>query len=124
MSYSPVGYGAWHVLYRRHARCRTVLKAGLTLMKLYETVLGLSNLGEFREDSSLCCSNEFFYLTLYQKTNFRLSQILQTTISTLMKTAESSPNRKKTLWEKDKLLVTSNFSFFPQCFQKTYTADK
>ena len=23
----------------------------------------------------------------------------------------------KTLWEKEKLLVTSNFSFFPQCFQ-------
>ena len=30
---------------------------------------------------------------------------------------------RRTLWEKEKLLVTSNFSFFPQCFQKTCTAD-
>ena len=32
--------------------------------------------------------------------------------------AESYSNRCKTLWEKDKLLVMSNFSFFSQCFQK------
>ena len=25
--------------------------------------------------------------------------------------------------EKEKLLITSNFSFFPQCFQKTCTSD-
>ena len=31
--------------------------------------------------------------------------------------AESYPDGKKTLWEKEKLLVTSNF-FFSQCFQK------
>ena len=30
-----------------------------------------------------------------------------------MKMAESSPKEKKTLWEKEKPLVTSNFSFFP-----------
>ena len=45
---------------------------------------------------------------------------LQTTISNLMKMAASSLNEKKTLWEKEKLLVTSNFSSsFPLCFQKT-----
>ena len=63
--------------------------------------------------------------------------------------AESSPKVLKTLWEKEKLLVTSNFSFslsvfkillfptvfspfptvfskyfyFPQCFQNTFIAD-
>ena len=31
--------------------------------------------------------------------------------------AESNPNGYKTLWEKEKLLVMSNFSF-SQCFQK------
>ena len=31
--------------------------------------------------------------------------------------AESYSNQKKTLWEKEELLVTSNFSF-SQCFQK------
>ena len=31
--------------------------------------------------------------------------------SNLMKMAESSPNRQKRLWEKEKLHVTSNFSF-------------
>ena len=35
-----------------------------------------------------------------------------------MKIAESSLNGWKTLWVKEKLLVTSNFSFSPQCFQK------
>ena len=34
-----------------------------------------------------------------------------------MKTAESSLNRQKTLWVKEKLLVTSNF-FFPHSFFK------
>ena len=29
---------------------------------------------------------------------------------------------QKTLWEKEKLLMTSNFSF-SQCFQKAYNAD-
>ena len=32
---------------------------------------------------------------------------------------ESYSDWYKTLWEKQKLLVTSNFSFSPQCFQKT-----
>ena len=32
--------------------------------------------------------------------------------------AESSPNRQKTLWEKEKLLVTSNFSFSHSVFKR------
>ena len=36
---------------------------------------------------------------------------MQTTILNLMKMAESSQNQLKTLWEKEKLLITSNFSF-------------
>ena len=40
-----------------------------------------------------------------------------------MTMAENSPNGyKKSMWEKEKLLVTSNFSSF-QCFEKTCTAD-
>ena len=35
-----------------------------------------------------------------------------------MKMADSSPNGKKTLWEKEKLLVTSNFSFFHSVFKR------
>ena len=31
--------------------------------------------------------------------------------------AESPPKGKKTLWEKEKLLVTSNFSFFHSVFK-------
>ena len=45
------------------------------------------------------------------------------TILDLMKMVESSTNGQKTLWEKEKLLVISNFSFFPQCFQKNCTED-
>ena len=35
-----------------------------------------------------------------------------------MEIAESSPNRLKTLWEKEKLLVTSNFSFSRSVFKR------
>ena len=65
------------------------------------------------------------FLTLSHTTDFRLCKTeksLQMTISNLMKMAESSLNGLKTLWEKEKLIVTSNFSF-SQCFQKTCTAD-
>ena len=48
---------------------------------------------------------------------------LQTTISNLMKTAESSLNREKTLWEKGEIAHYEQFHLFPQCFQKTCTAD-
>ena len=40
------------------------------------------------------------------------------TISKLMKMAESSQNGQKTLWEKEKLLVASNFSFFHSVFKR------
>ena len=55
-----------------------------------------------------------------QTTNFRLphSKSLQTTISYVMKMAESSPNGQKTLREKEKLLVTNNFSFFHSVFKR------
>ena len=43
---------------------------------------------------------------------------LQTTISNLMKMAESYPNGLKTLREKEKLLVTSNFSFSHSVFKR------
>ena len=39
-------------------------------------------------------------------------------ISNLLKIAESSPNRWKTLWEKEKLLVTRNFSFSLSVFKR------
>ena len=45
------------------------------------------------------------------------SKSLQTTISNLMKMAESFPNRSKTMWEKEVLLVKSNFPF-PTLFSK------
>ena len=35
-----------------------------------------------------------------------------------MKMAESCPNELKTLWEKEKLLVTSNFSFSHGVFKR------
>ena len=40
------------------------------------------------------------------------------TTANLMKTAESSPNGLKTLWEKVKLLVMSNFSFSLGVFKR------
>ena len=40
------------------------------------------------------------------------------TISNLTKMKESYSNRYKTLWEKEKLLVTSNFSFSLSVFKR------
>ena len=60
-------------------------------------------------------------LTLSQTTNFGLVQTdksLQTTISNLMKIAEISTNGWKTLWEKKKLLVTSDFFFSHSVFKR------
>ena len=39
-------------------------------------------------------------------------------ILSLIKMAESSQKGLKTLWEKEKLLATSNFSFFPSVFKR------
>ena len=60
-------------------------------------------------------------MTLSQTTNFRLlpnAKSLQMTISNVMKMAESSLNGQKTLWEKEKLVVTSNFSFSHSVFKR------
>ena len=43
---------------------------------------------------------------------------MQTTISNLIKMTGSSPKQLKTLWEKEKLLVTSNFSFSHSVFKR------
>ena len=61
-------------------------------------------------------------LTLFQMMNFSLFQTEESANenSNLMKMAESSPKGKKTLWEKEKLLVTTNFSFFPTVFSKDW----
>ena len=40
------------------------------------------------------------------------------TVSNLMKMAENYLNGQKTLWEKEKLLVTSNFSFSQSVFKR------
>ena len=51
-------------------------------------------------------------------TNFRLFQTrtLQTTLINLMKMAENNTKGFTTLWEKEKLLATSNFSFSVSVF--------
>ena len=43
---------------------------------------------------------------------------LQTTISNLTRMEKSSSYEQKTLWEKEKLLVTSNFSFSHSVFKR------
>ena len=45
------------------------------------------------------------------------------TISSLMKIVESSPNGKKTLWEKGEIAHYEQFLPFPKCFQMTCTVD-
>ena len=57
---------------------------------------------------------DMLQLTLSQTTDFKLFQ----TILNLKKIAESSPNGKKTLWVKEKLLVMGNFSFSHSVFKR------
>ena len=60
-------------------------------------------------------------LTHYQTTNFRLFQterVCRRQFQNLTKMEESYPNRWKTLWEKEKLLITSNFSFSHSVFKR------
>ena len=60
-------------------------------------------------------------LTVSQMTNFRLYQterVLEMIISNLMKMAENSLNGWKTLWEKEKLFLRSNFSFSHSVFKR------
>ena len=51
------------------------------------------------------------------------SKSLQRTISNLMKMAESSPKRVENTLEKGEIARYEQFLLFPQCFQKTCTAD-
>ena len=71
-------------------------------------------------DSLLLRTYGYDKLTHYQTTNFRLVQIesLQTTISNLMKIAESSLNRKKNTVGKGKIAHYEQFLLFPLCFRK------
>ena len=58
-------------------------------------------------------------LSHYQMTNFRLFQTERVCRQfKLTKMAESYPNGLKTLWEKEKLLVTSNFSCSHSVFKR------
>ena len=65
--------------------------------------------------------NERFRLTLSQTTNFGLFQterVCRQQFQFWWKRKESSLNGQKTLWEKEKLLVTSNFSFPHSMFKR------
>ena len=63
-------------------------------------------------------------LTLSQTTSFRLFQMrLQTTISKLMKMAESTLKKVENTVGKGEIARYKQFLFFPQCFQKTCNAD-
>ena len=86
----------------------------------------IQNQGILQMIYSIFCSfsiifQKEFFLTLSQMTNFRLFQTkrLQTTILNLMKMEESFQKGRKHCgnWEKEKLLVNSNFSF-PTVFSK------
>ena len=78
----------------------------------------------FKSCLLLMRQNEYLWskgLTLSQTTNFRLFQterLCRRQFQILITIAESSPNGYKTLWEKEKLLVTSNFSFSHSVFTR------
>ena len=70
-----------------------------------------------QSDRDICCphvnpfQNDTFWTLPDRKS-------LQTTIFNWMKTVEISPEGWKSLWEKEKLLVTSNFSFSHGVFKR------
>ena len=65
-------------------------------------------------------------LILSQTTNLRLFQterFCRRQFQNLTKMTQSASNQYKTLWEKEKLLVMSNFSFSHSVFKRTCTAE-
>ena len=56
------------------------------------------------------CNNKFWTLPNWKS--------VQMTILNLIKLTENSPKRWKTMWEKKKLLITSNFSFSHSVFER------
>ena len=67
-----------------------------------------------------CCPSfcHFFSYLIFPLTLSQNDNLLMT-ISNLMKMVESFPDGYKTLWEKEILFVTSNFSF-PRVFSKDF----
>ena len=64
--------------------------------------------------------------TLIQMTNFRLFQaekVYRQQFQIQWKWQKGLQNRLKTLWEKGEIARYEKFLLFPQCFQKTITAD-
>ena len=74
-----------------------------------------SHFGGHRPCINSTLINSFPNKQFYNFPNWKSSQ---TTISNYMKMAKTSPTGYKTLWEKDKLLVTSNFSFSHRVFKR------
>ena len=68
----------------------------------------------FQGDKTFLVNKE---LTYSQTTNSNWKSV-QATILNLMKMAESSPERPKTLWEKEKSLIASNFCFPHSVFKR------
>ena len=67
------------------------------------------------------CGRRVYYLTHYQTTNFRLFQIeglCRQQFQIWRKWLKVIQTGSKTLWEKEKLLVTSNFSFSRSAFKR------
>ena len=72
--------------------------------------------------SMIHIGNHFCGVNPFPNDNFwtlPISKSLQTTISKLMKMAESSPNGKKTLWEKGEIARLSNLFFSHSVFKRS-----
>ena len=68
----------------------------------------------------------FYCLALSQMTNFRLFQTVRAFANDnfiLMKMVESSSKCVENTVEKGEIALYKQFFLFPQCFQKTCTAD-
>ena len=108
-----------------HTKTWRFLLGSLKIRLFGEELLVTTKL--YQLDQKIVTEPTLPYLTFSQVTNSKLfpnwKSLQTTTISNLIRMAESFQNRYKTLWEKEKLLVTSNFSFFPQWLQKTCTVD-
>ena len=94
-------------------------------LKIFENIVGTGENASYQHFFPNLFSNPIInkchHLTLSQTTNFRLLQterVCRRQFPNFTKMAENYPNRKKTLWEKDKLLITSNFSFSHSVFKR------
>ena len=100
------------------------LKAGgLLIQVVSNTGLTVVALGRHAQSTQAYLGRNFFGSSFPKRQILDSSKLKEFALDNSMEMADSSPKGQKTLWETEKLLVTSNFSFSHSVLKNICTAD-